>query len=358
MSSYTSYMFCFSCGTSTMDKINIDLSDYSDSTLFNLIEEVQKNEFLYDIPPSSRKNQELTNKREKTWNEIAWVFGLPANEVRSIWSKLRQGFVRHFKIYQSSKNTDKPFNPNNWKYFDSLLYLIPFLQLGPLAAPARPKNSTQIASQTAAKRAVKRSRNILLTQASSDKAGRTQESQNLIEAVRNKPQLWELIGKSGALTREENEIRDSAFEEIAQELGSDAKTLKKTWWRLYYNYCTGKLSKDGELYNLMRVFDKTGIDSEDSGNAEADASTTNDNLQFTRTPPQPLSSSIKQRPSSTVTRPSVSASPAVKRKYPSTAASDSMRTNGVSHYSSLSVSFIMYTCIASKLTCEVYAIRW
>ena len=141
-------------------------------------------------------------------------------------------------------------------------------------------------------------------------------------------------------------------------MGSDAKTLKKTWWRLYYNYCTGKLSKDGELYNLMRVFDKTGIDSEDSGNAEADASTTDDNLQFTRRPPQPQSSSIKQRPSSTVTRPSVSASPAVKRKYPSTAASDSMRTNGVSHYSSLSVSFIMYTCIASKLTCEVYAIRW
>lgn len=333
-----------------MDRVNVDLSDYSDSTLFNLIEEVQKNEFLYDVPPSSRNNPELANKREKTWNEIAWIFGLPAVEVRSIWVKLRSGFARYFKIYQASKNTDKPFNPNNWKFFDSLLFLIPFLKLSP-ASVAVAKSSAQMASQTAAKRAVKRSKNFLLHQGSTsqDKGDcRIQESKNLIEAVKSKPQLWGLLSNPRSLTREENIVRDAAFEEIALELGGNVKLLKKNWYRLYYGYCKGKLSLDGELYSMMSVFDKADISTMSNGGPEPDDSPSDDSMQVTQKPyQQSFMNSNGSKPSSSQTKSlSVSPSPSRQNKHipaiPSTTmkreatsiSSETYRHNGASLFPS------------------------
>jgi len=149
------------------------LSDHSEETLLALIREVQKYRFLYDIKRCDRRAPEFVARRCEIWNEISLIFGFPASECLAIWNRLRSTFSRQFRIYQNSKYTGKVYNPNNWPFFDHLLFLIPFLEYNGQPLPnsnpntsAPPANKSVIPSQTAAnslaKKALKRSKTLLL----------------------------------------------------------------------------------------------------------------------------------------------------------------------------------------------------
>ena len=120
----------------------------------------------FPTPPKYVRLNPALAKKNRAWSEIGEIFGLTSNECLGIWKKLRSAFTRYFKTYQASKHSDKPYNPSNWKYFDSLLFVIPYIEfiveLSASFSPASKVQTSQSAATHIAKKALKRSKNLLL----------------------------------------------------------------------------------------------------------------------------------------------------------------------------------------------------
>lgn len=218
----------------------IRLLEYTDSTIFNVIDEIQKHPMLYYITASKRSSPDAITRRNEVWNNISSLFGLPVSEVRSIWNKLRASFCRHFKMYQTTKNSKKPYNPNNWKYFDSLLFLIPYLESVGERANQQPWSSSSAATKLA-KKALKRSKTTLMKttvapqEAASSDLIDTNESEVkseinvglLIQLVKQHPILYEEPAvPANALQR------SAAWAAIGNELNISSRRCIDKWHSL------------------------------------------------------------------------------------------------------------------------------
>ena len=246
-----------------MKGANVDLTDYPDATIFSLIEEVQKHKLLYDIPRKDRSASIEVQKRNSKWSDIGLTFGLPIDEVIGLWKKLRGSFVRYFKMYQTAKDSSKPYNPNNWKFFDSLLFLIPYVEyVGP--QPEQTAHQSQSAASSIARKALKRSKNFLLKSKEGGDTGRMDFTyhpggSSLLVDV---PSLVEQVKQHPVLYAKPHYVKNSvektlAWRAISQELGIPARICLTKWmylWRKLQVVVRKRQERNWMWFPLMEYF--------------------------------------------------------------------------------------------------------
>lgn len=274
-----------------LNRMKIDLKDYTDTTLFSLIEEIQKRSPLYDIAEESRSKPEFVTQRNDIWEEISAMFGLPQAELRSLWFKLRCSFTRYFKLYQQSKGSEKVFNPNNWKFFDSLLFLIPYIKVRlhtePQAAAVAPtarclsqlSQSSISGSQAAAKRALKKSKTFLLQQNDPHSKEKGNKNERLIEELKKRPAFWNILGRKPTKAEQQQKLR--AFDDAAEEAGQNVKSARRRWYHLYCRYNKGYLPENSSSLKMMSFFMKSAAHAEKTEGIE------NSMVQEEQTTPTP-----------------------------------------------------------------------
>lgn len=236
------------CLFSVMKPVIVNIADYTESTIFGIIQEIQKYRFLYDIPPADRSCAPVVEKRDRTWGSIAELFGLPAGECLGIWKKLRSAFYRYFRSYRTFKNSATPYNPSNWKYYDSLVFLIPFVEQAQVKQHP-PIYLSQSAVSNVAKKVLQKSKNILRKnketsvetalsglepQIDSDKI--SIDIVLLVDLVKQHPALY---SNPGSRTTHPDYVahKIAVWKSIGHEIGAPAKACLAKW-----QYLTRRLS--------------------------------------------------------------------------------------------------------------------
>ncbi|XP_067940446.1 uncharacterized protein [Watersipora subatra] len=220
---------------------NVSLADYPDTTVFRVIEEVQKHKILYDIPRKDRSAYAVLQRRNEKWNEMSILFGLPAGECFGIWNKLRSTFTRHFKYYRNCRNANKQVGPCDWKYFEHLLFLIPYIEFaGQQSSSVGTQPNQTIQQNQFAKKAVKRSKTILmknfengdsnvmdLTKYQPGGASIKINVIHLVELVKQHPVIY------SKTTANNSAQKMAAWKEISKEIGAPARACLTRWMYLW-----------------------------------------------------------------------------------------------------------------------------
>ncbi|CAI6348145.1 unnamed protein product [Macrosiphum euphorbiae] len=94
-----------------------------------MINKIKEHQVLYDTDEDQYK---YIDKRDKAWKEVADELGMPVNDVKLRWKRLRDNF--RVSIKRTKGLNLKPGLPfvegKPWKYQKEMEFLLPFMQIG------------------------------------------------------------------------------------------------------------------------------------------------------------------------------------------------------------------------------------
>lgn len=94
-----------------------------------MINKIKQHQVLYDTDEDQYK---YIDKRDKAWKEVADELGMPVNDVKLRWKRLRDNF--RVSIKRTKGLNLKPGLPfvegKPWKYQREMEFLLPFMQIG------------------------------------------------------------------------------------------------------------------------------------------------------------------------------------------------------------------------------------
>ncbi|XP_050437070.1 uncharacterized protein LOC126843529 [Adelges cooleyi] len=94
-----------------------------------MINKIRQHQVLYDTDENQYK---YIDKRDKAWKEVADELGMPVNDVKLRWKRLRDNF--RVSIKRTKGLNLKPGLPfvegKPWKYQKEMEFLLPFMQIG------------------------------------------------------------------------------------------------------------------------------------------------------------------------------------------------------------------------------------
>lgn len=269
---YHVHNIIFYCYSSIMPPVKINLDGYPESLILRLIGEIQKHPLLHDIKVHERSSLDHIKVRDDTWNSIGAICGITGEESLAIWRILRRKFTLSFKAYK--KSGDKNCNPNNWVYFDSLLFLIPYIhcgeevctsptngvETGGAASSLETLSSHHNSTSIIAKKSLQRSKNLLLSsqkpimkQLCRTPRGKRMpfDTEKLISIVRSYPIIYQTRGKKSRFHQTE---RSTTWQLISKEMDAPPEVCAAKWASLWKNMAKYSLTGNWIWYSQMKDF--------------------------------------------------------------------------------------------------------